>query len=73
MDAFIKTGGTLQSLGVGYKDAATVLGLMADNGKKGAKAGTALNSIMQKLTKPTGESAKAMEALGLSLFDFSNT
>jgi TP901 family phage tail tape measure protein len=69
MDAFIKSGGVLQSLGVGYQDAATTLGLMANNGLKGAEAGTALNAIMRKLTKPTGESADAMEALGLSMFD----
>ena len=69
MDAFIKSGGILQSLGVGYEDAATTLGLMANNGLKGAEAGTALNAIMRNLTKPSGESADAMEALGLSMFD----
>lgn len=69
MAAFIKSGGILQTLGVGYEDAATTLGLMANSGLKGAEAGTALNAIMRNLTKPTGESAKAMEALGLSMFD----
>ena len=47
----------------------TTLGLMANNGLKGAEAGTALNAIMRNLTKPSGESADAMEALGLSMFD----
>jgi TP901 family phage tail tape measure protein len=69
MDAFIKSGGILQTLGVGYKDAATTLGLMANSGLKGAEAGTALNAILRNLTKPSGESAKAMEALGISMFD----
>lgn len=69
MAAFIKSGGILQTLGVDYKDAATTLGLMANSGLKGAEAGTALNAIMRNLTKPTGESAKAMESLGLSMFD----
>ena len=69
MAAFIKSGGILQTLGVDYKDAATTLGLMANSGLKGAEAGTALNAIMRNLAKPTGESAKAMEALGLSMFD----
>ena len=69
MDAFIKSGGILQTLGVGYEDAATTLGLMANSGLKGAEAGTALNAILRNLTKPSGESAKAMEALGISMFD----
>ena len=69
MDAFIQSGGIMQSLGVGYADAATALGLMADTGLKGSEAGTALNAIMRNLSKPTGQSAKAMKALGLSMFD----
>jgi len=69
MDAFIRSGGIMQSLGVGYADAATALGLMADTGLKGSEAGTALNAIMRNLSKPTGQSAKAMKALGLSMFD----
>ena len=69
MDAFIKSGGILQSLGVGYEDAATTLGLMANKGLKGSEAGTALNAIMRNLSATSGQSAKAMEALGLSMFD----
>lgn len=59
------------ALGYSAEDTATAIGLMANAGIKGSQAGTALRSIMTRLAKPTDESAKAMEALGLSITDSS--
>lgn len=68
LEGMIKSGGALHNLGVDYTDAATALGAIS-NVVKGSEAGTAINSIMRKLTQTSGESAKAMEALGISMFD----
>ena len=68
LEGMIKSGGALHNLGVGYTDAATALGAIS-NVVKGSEAGTAINSIMRKLTQTSGESAKAMESLGISMFD----
>lgn len=59
------------ALGYSAEDTATAIGLMANAGIKGSQAGTSLRSIMTRLAKPTDESAKAMEALGLSITDSS--
>lgn len=53
------------------EDTAMAIGLMANAGIKGTQAGTALRSIMTRMSKPTKESAMAMEALGLSITDSS--
>ena len=51
------------------EDVAVALGLMANTGIKSSQAGTALRNVMQRLAKPTKESAQAMEALGISIDD----
>lgn len=55
------------SLGYSVEDMSVAIGLMANSGIKGSQAGTALRSTITRLTKPTDESAAAMEALGLSI------
>ena len=55
------------SLGYSCEDVATAIGLMANSGTKGSKAGTALRSVLTRMAKPTKESADAMQALGLEI------
>lgn len=57
------------SMGYNVEDVAVALGLMANNGIKADMAGTSLRNIMQRMAKPTKESAQAMEDLDLSLYD----
>ena len=57
------------TLGMSMEDAAVAIGLMANAGIKGDKAGTALRSTLNRLSAPPKECAKEMEKLGLSLTD----
>lgn len=57
------------ALGYSMEDTAEQIGLMANAGIKGEKAGTALRSILTRLSAPSSETASAMEALGISLTD----
>ena len=57
------------ALGYSVDDVAIALGLMANNGIKSSMAGTSLSRIIQNMVKPTEETAKAMEALGVSLYN----
>ena len=57
------------TLGMNMEDAAVAIGLMANAGIKGDKAGTALRSTLNRLSAPPKECAKEMEKLGLSLTD----
>lgn len=54
------------ALGYSMEDTALAIGMMADAGIKGEKAGTALRSILTRLATPTGACAKSMEELGIS-------
>lgn len=62
-EAYIWAGGALADLNIPLEESATLLGLLADQGLKGAEAGRSLSSIMINLTKKSGESAKALEEL----------
>ena len=57
------------SLGYTIDDVAAALGLMANAGIKADMAGTSLRNMMNRMAKPTKESAEAMDRLGLSLYD----
>ena len=57
------------SMGYSIEDVSLALGLMANNGIKADMAGTALRNMIQRMAKPTKESAAAMERLGISLAD----
>lgn len=57
------------ALGYSMEDTAVQIGLMANAGIKGTKAGTALRSMLSRLSAPPKECAEAMEDLGISLTD----
>lgn len=69
MQSYIKVGGQLDTMNIGLETSATMLGVLANRGIKAEQAGNSLNSILINMTKKTGESAKGMEALGVSMFD----
>lgn len=55
------------ALGFTAEDTAIAIGLMANAGIKGSQAGTSLRAAITRLTKPTGQAAKLMEELGISI------
>ena len=55
------------ALGYNVKDVSVAIGLMANAGIKGSQAGTALRGVLSRMAKPTKETQKAMNALGVSL------
>jgi TP901 family phage tail tape measure protein len=57
----------LGALKYSMEDAAVAIGLMANAGIKADKAGTALRSILTRLSAPPKECADAMQALGISI------
>lgn len=68
-EAILTVGGTAKNLAGGTTELSTALGILADNGVKGAEGGTALRNIILSLSAPTDTAAKAMESLGLKVFD----
>src|SRR5699024_3808707 len=57
------------ALGFTIEDTAKAIGLMANSGIKGQKAGTALRKMMTNLAKPTKEMKTQMDKLAMSLTD----
>lgn len=68
-EAILTVGGTAKNLAGGVTEMNTMLGILADNGIKGAEGGTALRNVILSLTAPTSTAAKAIDGLGLSVFD----
>lgn len=68
-EAILTVGGTAKTLAGGTTELSTALGILADNGVKGAEGGTALRNIILSLSAPTDTAAVAMKSLGLEVFD----
>ncbi len=68
-DAVLAIGGTAKNLAGGTTELSTALGILADNGIKGAEGGTHLRNIILSLGSPTDTAAKALSKLGVEVFD----
>lgn len=68
-EAILTVGGTAKNLAGGTTELSTALGILADNGVKGAEGGTALRNVILSLSAPTDTAADALDALGVSVFD----
>lgn len=69
LEAYVGVGGTLRNLNVDIEESATLLGTLANRGKKGAEAGTAFNSIIVNLIGANRSAKTAMDELGVSAWD----
>ena len=68
-EAILTVGGTAKTLAGGTTELNTLLGIIADNGVKGAEGGTKLRNIMLSLQSPTDIAAKKLKSLGVSVYD----
>lgn len=67
----LTVGGTAKNLKGGVTELAAELGILADNGIKGAEGGTLLRNTILSLTAGTDAAKKQIKALGLEVFDSS--
>lgn len=68
-EAILQIGGSAKKLSGGTTELATILGILADNGMKGAEGGTHLRNMLTSLMSPTKDAKATMEQLGVSLYD----
>ena len=68
-DAFLTIGATAANLQGGTNELATVLGVLADNGIKGAEGGTHLRNMILSLTNPTNTAGDVLDELGIHIYD----
>ena len=68
-EGILNIGATAKDMSGGTKELTEVLGLLADNGIKGAEGGTKLRNILLKLEAPTEKAAAKLEELGVSAYD----
>lgn len=68
-DAILTVGGTAKNLSGGTTELSMALGVLADNGIKGAEGGTALRNMILSLSAPTDKAAAQLKALGVEAFD----
>ena len=68
-EGILTIGATAKSIKGGTAELNTALGILANNGIKGAEGGTHLRNIILSLQSPTDAAAKQMETLGISVYD----
>lgn len=68
-EGILTIGATAKSIKGGTVELNTALGILANNGYKGADGGTHLRNIILSLQNPTDAAAKQMKALGVSVYD----
>ena len=62
-------GATAKTVKGGTAELNTALGILANNGIKGAEGGTHLRNVILSLQNPTDGAAKTMEKLGVQTYD----
>lgn len=68
-EAILTVGGTARDMAGGTTELNAVLGVLADNGVKGAEGGTALRNVILSLGAPTDKAAKALNAMNVEVYD----
>lgn len=68
-EAILTVGGTAKTLSGGTTELNMALGVLADNGIKGAEGGTALRNMILSLSAPTDKAAAQLKAMGVEAFD----
>ena len=68
-EAILTVGGTAKGLAGGTTELNTALGILADNGLKGAEGGTHLRNIILNLQNPTDKAAASLKSLGVDVYD----
>lgn len=68
-EAFLTIGATARNVAGGTTELSTVLGVLADNGIKGAEGGTHLRNAILSLQTPTKAGSEALAQLGMSYKD----
>lgn len=68
-EAYLTIGANARDLSGGTNELSTMLGVLADNGIKGAEAGTHLRNIMLAMNPTTTAAKEAWESLGVTAYD----
>lgn len=68
-DGFKQVAPLASSLGYDVQQVSAALGKLGDAGIQGYKAGTALNSVLARLSAPTKAASATMDELGINIYD----
>ena len=68
-NAILSVGANARVLAGRTNELMTELGILADNGKKGAEAGTALARVIKNLSTPVSNAKDELDALGVKCYD----
>lgn len=68
-EGILTIGATARTVKGGTAELNTALGILANNGIKGAEGGTHLRNVILSLQNPTDKAAATMESLGVSVYD----
>ena len=68
-EGILKVSATAKNLKGGTVELNTALGILADNGIKGAEGGTHLRNVILSLQNPTDKAAAQLKSMGVEIYD----
>ena len=68
-EGMLTIGATAKTMKSGTAELSTALGILANNGIKGAEGGTHLRNVILALQNPTDKAKECMKALGIQVYD----
>lgn len=68
-EGILTIGATAKSIKGGTAELNTALGILANNGIKGAEGGTHLRNVILSLQSPTDDAAAALKEMGVDVYD----
>ena len=68
-EGMLTIGSTAKTMKGGTAELSTALGILANNGIKGAEGGTHLRNVILALQNPTDKAKECMKALGIQVYD----
>ncbi|MHA1868743.1 MAG: phage tail tape measure protein [Candidatus Heimdallarchaeaceae archaeon] len=68
-EAMSYVGPVAANIGIEFSDLSILVGVLADAGINGSRAGTVLRQAIMRLTAPTGKAKDLIEEMGIEVFD----
>lgn len=68
-EAINYSAATAYNSGQTFEETAAAIGILADNGQYGSRAGTTLKNMLTRLANPSSKASDALEAMGVVAYD----
>lgn len=73
VSAFSYVGPLAESIGISFEDVTQILGVLADSGQRGSRAGRGLSMVLEGMASPSGPAKEALDGVTEAAFGLGTT